>query len=88
MEKLKIKETLINPVETREAALEKPETIRQTYAKPEPVAVLEGFNGLEEEGLANFIADYGLAMDLDDIKFCQQYFISEDRVLFPIAGCS
>ena len=70
VEMLKIKETLINPVEAKEAALEKPETIRQTYAKPEPVAVLEGFNGLDEAGLAKFIADYGLAMDLDDIKFC------------------
>ena len=78
-EQLKIKETLINPVEAREAALEKPETIRQTYAKPEPVAVLEGFNGLDEAGLAKFIADYGLAMDLDDIKFCQLYFKDEEK---------
>ena len=78
-EKHKIKETLINPVEAREAAMEKPATIKQNYAKPDPVAVLDGFNELDEQGLADFIKQYGLAMDLDDIKFCQQYFKDEEK---------
>ncbi len=43
------------------------------------MAVLEGFNQLEEEGLKEFINKQGLAMDLGDIKFCQEYFRSEKR---------
>ncbi len=78
-EKAKVKETLINPVEAREAALEKPATIRQAYEKPAPVAVLEGFNSLDEQGLWDFIGQYGLAMDLDDIRFCQRYFKEEEK---------
>ena len=41
--------------------------------------VLDGFNQLDEEGLKKFIDENGLAMDLGDIKFCQEYFRSEQR---------
>ncbi len=74
-----IKKYVINPVEAREAALEKPETLAANYEIPTTVATIDGFIGLDEQGLADFIRNYGLAMDLDDIKFCQQYFISEKR---------
>ena len=43
------------------------------------MAVLEGFNQLDEDGLKQFIEEKGLAMDLGDIKFCQEYFRSEQR---------
>ena len=46
---------------------------------PTAVATLEGFNELDEEGLKKFIDEKGLAMDLGDIKFCQEYFRSEHR---------
>jgi len=46
---------------------------------PTEVAVLDGFNELDEEGLKKFIDEKGLAMDLGDIKFCQEYFRSEKR---------
>ena len=46
---------------------------------PSAVKVLDGFNQLDEEGLKDFIAKQGLAMDLGDIKFCQEYFRSEKR---------
>lgn len=59
--------------------MEKPATIKQNYAKPDPVAVLDGFNDLDREGLDEFIKQYGLAMDLDDIAFCQQYFKNEEK---------
>jgi len=75
----KIKKHVINPVEAREASLGKKETLRIEYEIPTEVKVLEGFTDLSEEGLAAFIAENGLAMDLDDIKFCQKYFISEGR---------
>ncbi|MCH5199211.1 MAG: phosphoribosylformylglycinamidine synthase [Oscillospiraceae bacterium] len=74
-----IKKYVINPVEAREAALDKPETLAVNYAVPESVKTLEGFNSLSEKELSDFVSEYGLAMDLDDIKFCQNYFISEKR---------
>ncbi len=74
-----IKKYVINPVEAREAALEKPETLVIQYAVPTEVATLNGFIGFDRAGLEQMIADYGLAMDLDDIAFCQRYFRDEER---------
>ena len=74
-----IKKYVINPVESREASLETYETLAADYDIPETVKTLDGFIKLSEDELKAFVADYGLAMDLDDIKFCQKYFISEDR---------
>ena len=74
-----IKKYVINPVEAREAALEKPLTLVLKYNIPESVATLDGFTSLDNKGLAEFVSKYGLAMDTDDIKFCQDYFKSEHR---------
>ncbi|MBQ9850817.1 MAG: phosphoribosylformylglycinamidine synthase [Clostridia bacterium] len=74
-----IKKYVINPVEAREASFEMPETLAAEYDIPETVKTLDGFIKLDEKGLADFVDEYGLAMDLDDIKFCQNYFISEQR---------
>ena len=75
----KIKKHVINPVEAREASLEKKDTIKIEYSIPTSVRTLDGFIELDEEGLAKFVSDMGLAMDLDDIKFCQGYFKKENR---------
>ena len=74
-----IKKYVINPVEAREAALEKPETLKVEYAIPTTVKTLTGFIGLSRAELEQFVRDYGLAMDADDIAFCQDYFKSERR---------
>ena len=74
-----IKKYVINPVEAREASLEPRDTLAVDYALPTTVATLEGFRELDSQGLADFIARYGLAMDLDDITFCQSYFREENR---------
>lgn len=74
-----IKKYVINPVEAREASLETRATLKMEYPVPAAVAVLEGFNQLDEVGLADFIREKGLAMDLGDIKFCQEYFRTEQR---------
>ena len=74
-----IKKYVINPVECREASLEKYSTLVSNYDIPTSVATLDGFNSLDEDGLKAFMQEKGLAMDLDDIKFCQSYFKSEDR---------
>ena len=75
----KIKKHVINPVEAREAALSEKETLKVEYDIPTEVATLDGFIELDEKGLDNFVKSYGLAMDLDDIKFCQAYFKTEKR---------
>ena len=74
-----IRKYVINPVEAREASLTLPETLAADYAIPTSVATLTGFNALSRTGLEDFVRDYGLAMDADDIAFCQQYFRSEGR---------
>ena len=75
----KIKHYLINAVEARECGFEQYETLDVKYDIPKDVAVLDGFIGLSEDELAQFIKKYALAMDLGDIKFCQEYFKKEQR---------
>ena len=74
-----IKKYVINPVEAREASLDEYKTLKSDYDIPQTVETLSGFNALDKDGLEKFIAKYGLAMDIDDIEFCQEYFISEKR---------
>ena len=68
------KNHVINAVESREAALELPETLTVEYAAPETVATVDGFISMDESALANLLDEKGLAMDLDDLKFLQAYF--------------
>ena len=74
-----IKKYVINPVEAREAVLDLPETLTVQYEIPTEVATLDGFLALDRAGLERFVRDYGLAMDADDIAFCQDYFKTENR---------
>ncbi|MGN0672801.1 MAG: phosphoribosylformylglycinamidine synthase, partial [Anaerovoracaceae bacterium] len=74
-----IKKYVINAVEAREASMDIPQTLSVEYEIPEEVETVEGFIGFDDEQLAAFIAARGLAMDFGDIKFCQEYFRSEDR---------
>ncbi|MEA5019828.1 MAG: phosphoribosylformylglycinamidine synthase [Gordonibacter sp.] len=74
-----IKHYVINPVEAREASLEGRLTLKMEQPVPAMVETIDGFLDLDEAGLASFIADRGLAMDLADIVFCQEYFAEEGR---------
>ena len=74
----KIRGHLINPVESRQASLDKPETLQGQYPVPEAVPVLHGFTQLDREGLEELLAQYGLAMDLSDLTFLQTYFRDEE----------
>lgn len=74
-----VKKYVINPVEAREASLEKPATLKVDYEIPTAVKTLNGFINFNHAELEKFVKDYGLAMDVDDITFCQQYFIKENR---------
>ncbi len=75
----RIKKHLINPVESQEASLAEFETLKANYAIPETVETLNGFINMNEKELAEFVKNYGLAMDNDDLMFCRDYFKSEDR---------
>lgn len=75
----RIKKHLINPVESREASLEKPNTLAIEFEIPTTVETLDGFILLSRSELQEFVEEYGLAMDTDDIEFCQKYFQSEQR---------
>lgn len=74
-----VKKYVINPVESREASLEKYDTLKINYSIPTTVETLSGFLALDDKGLEEFVSKMGLAMDTDDIKFCQDYFKSENR---------
>ncbi len=74
-----VKKYVINPVECREASLELAESLETDVAEPADVKVLEGFNALDEKGLQDFLSTYSLAMDLNDIRFLQDYFKGEKR---------
>ncbi len=76
---LAIKKYVINPVECREADLSEKQTLLMTYDLPETVETLNGFNGYNETELGAFLKEKGLAMDLDDLKFLQEYFKTEQR---------
>jgi len=69
-----IKKHVINAVESREASLELPETLATQYALPETVATITGFIAMDDNGLSELLDTLGLAMDLDDLKFLQNYF--------------
>ena len=70
----KIKSYLINPVESREASLDKPGTLVRSHDMPPMVETLTGFTALDAPGLEALLEKLGLAMDLDDLRFLQAYF--------------
>ncbi len=74
-----IKKYVINPVESREASLAQFDTLVAEYEIPTTVEVLNGFITFEDDALAKMVSDLGLAMDLDDIRFCRDYFRTEQR---------
>jgi len=76
---INIKTYIINPVEAREASLEKPETLDMRTDVPEDVKTVDGFIESDEDELKELMNDMGFAMDLDDLKFCQDYFKREER---------
>ena len=75
----RIEKYVVNPVEARVASLALPETLQLQTDIPTTVRTLTGFIGYDRDRLDAFIREYGLAMDLDDIAFCQSYFQKEGR---------
>jgi len=74
-----IKAYCINAVESREASLDKPETLNLTAEVPADVEVLTGFTQKTAEELQAFMDERGFAMSLEDLKFCQEYFRNTEK---------
>ncbi len=75
----KVKRYIINPVESREASLEKPASLAEEAAVPDDVATVEGFISKSRGEMEAFARQMGFAMDLDDLLFCQDYFQNVER---------
>ena len=69
-----IKNYCINPVDSREADLHKPNSLHLETFAPADVAILAGFISMDENSLTKLMQDLGLAMNFEDLKFCQIYF--------------
>jgi len=74
-----VKNYLINPVDSREAAAAKPRTLSSRPAAPAAVPVLKGFTAMNDERLRRLAGDLGLAMDEADLRFCQSHFRQQER---------
>ena len=76
---VRIQNYMINPVDQRLAALEKPENLDDLAVKIDLVPVMEGFTQLNEEQLRAFLKENGMAMNYDDLKVTQDYFRDEEK---------
>ena len=74
-----IKKYVVNPVEARVASLEKRQFITPYYDEAKDVEILKGFNTYSVQELEEFHKKTGLAMDIEDLKLCQEYFKSDEK---------
>ena len=74
-----VKAFCINPVDSREAAEEKPETLTTEYPVPEDVMVFEGFRTMPEEEFRALYDSLNLAMTYNDFLFIRSYFSGEEK---------
>ena len=75
----RIKSYYINPVESREAGLQKPERLEMEYDLPQGVSILHGFNEHSPAALQELHENLGLAMSMADFLFCQTYFRDTEK---------
>ena len=75
----KLREYIINPVESREASADKPVTLVIKHPEPEPVGSVAGFLTADNDGLLAVHKDFSLAMDLADLKLIQAYFRDTEK---------
>ena len=74
-----IKAYLINPVDSREALKDKPDTIVQTFPEPSDVKIFEGFITMSEDELCELYSSLNLAMTFKDFLFIRKYFSEEEK---------
>ena len=73
-----VKHHCINPVDSRETGMDKPETLVTKFDEPADVKVFDGFKDLEEEKLRELYDSLGLAMTFKDFQHIQNYFKGEE----------
>ncbi len=76
---IKIQNYLINPVESRLASLNKPESLDMKADRPDDVAVINGFIGWNDDEMQKYYSSMGFAMTLADLKFCRDYFRDDEH---------
>lgn len=74
-----VRNYLVNPVDSRVVGLEQPKTLAMPDEDPDPVPVLDGFRDLADPELEALIDKLDLAMDLPDVRFCQDHYRQEKR---------
>ena len=74
-----IKHHCINPVDSRETGLEKPETLVTVFPDPENVKIFDGFKDMAEADLKELYASLNLAMTFKDFQHIQNYFRNEEK---------
>ena len=75
----RIKAYCINPVDSREVGMEKPETLITNYEEPEDVAIFDGFTEMKEDELRGLYESLELAMTFKDFLHIQKYFVGEEH---------
>ena len=75
----KIKSYCINPVDSRETDMVKPETLVTEFAEPADVAIFDGFKDMAEADLKKLYDSLGLAMTFKDFLHIQNYFKNEEK---------
>ncbi len=75
----RIKKFMINPVDSREATNTKPSTLIDETIIPSNIEDVDEFISMDENSLSNLLHSMGLAMDLDDLKHCQNYFCDVEK---------
>ena len=74
-----IKHHCINPVDSRETGLEKPETLVTVFPEPEDVKIFDGFKDMSEADLKALYDSLNLAMTFKDFQHIQNYFKNEEK---------
>jgi phosphoribosylformylglycinamidine synthase len=74
-----IKEHCINPVDSRETGLEKPQTLVQNFEEPQDVIIFDGFINMAEDVLKELYSSLNLAMTFKDFLHIQNYFKTEEK---------
>lgn len=75
----KIKSYIINPIDSREASLGKPMSLDMQMESPQSISIIEGFIDMDSQRLQKLRREMGLAMEEDDLSFCQVYFRDSEK---------
>lgn len=76
---MEVEKYFINPVDSRQASMEKPETLETTIAVPDDVAVIDGFRDMTDDEVKAYRASMDFAMSDEDLIFVRDHFKTEEH---------